>query len=416
MPKELRKKRNCSFVFLLIAEGWLCLAVIWSVYQPYVMERFEIGNGAASQPYSINLGINIVGQLLAGHLLRRKCSLKKVMYLGTILSILGLVLMAVTPVSMPWMLNISFGLLLGIGIGIAYNAIYVAVLQWFPEKRGMALGFVATSVGIMGFILTYLVNIWLENLGFTRATWILAICFGVFSMVGCRFAQMAPEDINTYVEENSIAQRVHNYTVREMIRTKEFFLIFTYITVALISYRMVTPMTITMGMERGVDNSVCVMIALACTVANTCARFLVPIIAEKISRNRMLIILFVIDSVASLLLIFATGWLYVICVPALAVCFGGFIGINPAMSADYFGTENAGQNNSVLSMGSSVVTLIVPYFVSVLENTDYGYAGMFAMASVPTLLGLSVVIILFRKKKKNSAEDISSVQGVVYER
>lgn len=416
VPKELRKKRNCSFVFLVIAEGWLCLAVIWSVYQPYVMERFGIGNGAASQPYSINLGINIVGQLLAGYLLRRKCSLKKVMYLGTVLSILGLILMAVTPVSMPWMLNVSFGLLLGIGIGIAYNAIYVAVIQWFPEKRGMALGFVATSVGIMGFILTYLVNAWLKNFGYTRATWILAICFGVFSMAGCRFANMAPKDIDTYFEGDSKVEKVHNYTVKEMVRTKEFYLIFTYITVALIAYRMVTPMTITMGMDRGVSNSVCVMIALACTVANTCARFFIPIISEKISRNLMLVILFVVDSTASLLLIFATGWLYAVCVPALAACFGGFIGINPAMSADYFGTENAGQNNSVLSLGSSIVTLIVPFIVSVLEKTDYGYAGMFVMASVPTLLGLCSVIVLFRMKKKNGTDDLSSVQGVAYER
>lgn len=416
LPENLKKDRRRSFLFLLVAEGWLCLAVVWSVYQPYVMERFGIGNGFASQPYAINLGVNIIGQLWSGYLLKKKVALKKVMYLGTLLSTGGLAAMAFTPLGLPWCLNISYGLLLGIGIGISYNAIYVAVIQWFPEKRGMALGFVATSVGVTGFVLTYFANLWLKSYGFFAATCILTAGFAFCSFLGCRFAHMAPAQIESYFETSEKVQTVRNYSAGEMVKTKEFLLMFLYLTVAMISYRMVTPMTITMGMDRNVSNEVCVMITLACTIANTCARFFIPILSEKISRNRMLVVLFMLDTSASLLLIFATGWLYVICVPVLALCFGGFVGIDPALAADYFGTENAGQNNSILTIGSSVVTLIVPHIVSILEKTVYGYAGMFTMASVLTAAGLLAVIILQQWKQKEKSTKSQWVQGVVYER
>ena len=216
----------------------------------------------------------------------------------------------------------------------------------------MALGFVATSVGVTGFILTYFVNLWLKSYGFFAATCILTAGFALCSFVGCRFAHMAPAQIESYFETNEKVQTVRNYGAGEMVKTKEFLLMFLYLTVAMISYRMVTPMTITMGMDRNVSNEVCVMITLACTIANTYARFFIPILSEKISGNRMLVVLFVLDASASLLLIFAAGWLYVICVPVLALCFGGFIGIDPVLAADYFGTENAGQNNSILTIVS----------------------------------------------------------------
>lgn len=404
LPKKIRMQRIVSFILLLIVEGLLCVAQIWSVYQPYIIERFNMGNGSASRPYSVNLAIYTIGQLIAGAWIRKGWSTKKVINIGTLASMLGLFLMMITPVNMSWSLNLTFGVLVGIGTGITYNGIYVAVVQWFPEKRGTALGLVATSVGITGLLMTFLVNKWLGKFGFTKATLIFFITFAVFSLTGGIFAKMPPKEMKKYIKINNKTGTEKNYTAQEMIKTKEFLLFVIYLTVALVSYRMAAPMTITMGMDRGVSNEVCVLITCFNMIANTCGRFFVPIIAEKLSRNRMLIVIFLINTVASVILIFARGWLYVICIPVLAFCFGGFLGINPALSVDYFGSKNAGQNNSILSIGSSIITLIMPSVVSIFEKTVFGYAGMFTISSLLTALGLFATIKLNAMKGNKKVE------------
>ena len=53
------------------------------------------------------------------------------------------------------MLYLTYGLLGGIGTGIVYVGVIGHMVQWFPDKRGLATGLVAAGYG-MGALLTTL--------------------------------------------------------------------------------------------------------------------------------------------------------------------------------------------------------------------------------------------------------------------
>src|SRR5690606_29011410 len=53
------------------------------------------------------------------------------------------------------MLYLAYGVLGGLGTGIVYIGVIGHMVQWFPDKRGLATGFVAAGYG-MGALLTTL--------------------------------------------------------------------------------------------------------------------------------------------------------------------------------------------------------------------------------------------------------------------
>ena len=53
------------------------------------------------------------------------------------------------------MLYLTYGLLGGIGTGIVYIGVIGHMVQWFPDKRGLATGLVAAGYGIGALLTTF---------------------------------------------------------------------------------------------------------------------------------------------------------------------------------------------------------------------------------------------------------------------
>ena len=49
---------------------------------------------------------------------------------------LGLILTSMLPEDMPWLIYITYGVLAGIGVGLAYAGATNCLQKWFPTKRG----------------------------------------------------------------------------------------------------------------------------------------------------------------------------------------------------------------------------------------------------------------------------------------
>ena len=52
-------------------------------------------------------------------------------------------------------LYLTYGLLGGIGTGIVYVGVIGHMVQWFPDKRGLATGLVAAGYGIGALLTTF---------------------------------------------------------------------------------------------------------------------------------------------------------------------------------------------------------------------------------------------------------------------
>src|ERR1700752_4249217 len=84
------------------------------------------------------------------------------------------------------MLYMTYGLLGGIGTGIVYVGVVGHMVQWFPDKRGLATGLAAAGYGFGAILTTFPISDVM-----TRSSYRYALVeFGsVFGLVGLIAAQ-----------------------------------------------------------------------------------------------------------------------------------------------------------------------------------------------------------------------------------
>ena len=67
------------------------------------------------------------------------------------------------------MLYATYGLLGGIGTGIVYVGVIGHMVQWFPDRRGLATGLVAAGYGVGAILTTFPVSSLLKQAGHQQA-------------------------------------------------------------------------------------------------------------------------------------------------------------------------------------------------------------------------------------------------------
>ncbi len=160
MAQTNRKLVLIMGMFTMATGGML---YAWSVIQPYILDYFSIDASAASIPFSINLGIFVVGSIIGGKL-QKKNGIQKSLRIGIGINFVGLIITAFIPASAFWLVVVSFGAITGIGGGIVYNTLITAVQKYFPDRKGMATGAILCMIGVSGFYMSPLINYILQEL------------------------------------------------------------------------------------------------------------------------------------------------------------------------------------------------------------------------------------------------------------
>src|SRR5512136_281332 len=134
----------------------LCLGTIysWSVFVAPLTSFFtkDLGQAVTASdillPFSVFLAFFAITMLFAGKYIEQYGP-RNVTIAGGILTGLGWLLASfATSVSM---LYIVYGIIGGIGVGIAYGVPVAVAARWFPDRRGLAVGLTLLGFGFSAF-------------------------------------------------------------------------------------------------------------------------------------------------------------------------------------------------------------------------------------------------------------------------
>lgn len=156
---------------------------IWTVFQPYVKEEYGLTTAASSQPFTIIIGIFAVGNMLGG-CLQHKVGARKTIFLGSFVMCAGFFLAAMAPRSMPWLIDLGYGALGGLGSGCAFSMLTAVPQAWFPDRRGMVSGITIGMVGLSGILMNPLCDWFLSSFGYRTAMLLVTLIYAVLSLGG----------------------------------------------------------------------------------------------------------------------------------------------------------------------------------------------------------------------------------------
>src|SRR3977135_294862 len=169
--------------------GLICMVVISSPQYVWALltQPLTAGLGTTLPQLQITFSILIVVQTFLSPwqgVLVDRFGPRLLLSIGVLITGLSWVLAA--QASTLTMLYLTYGLLGGIGTGVVYVGVVGHMVQWFPDKRGLATGLVAAGYGIGALLTTFPIAAVLRESTYQDALMRLGVVFGLVGLVAAQ--------------------------------------------------------------------------------------------------------------------------------------------------------------------------------------------------------------------------------------
>jgi len=410
-----------------IKDGWkvllagLCINLTigvvysWSVIKKALISEWGWTNSEASLPYTVAIVAWALCNYFAGTL-QDKIGPRKVVTLGAIFTGLGLVLSSFSQ-SVP-LLIVTYGILTGAGIGFAYASVTPPALKWFhPSQKGMVAGIVVSGMGLASLYIAPLTTSLLNSYGISRTFFVLGTFILVVSTLVAQLINNPPAGYIPPVPANTPKSMASNLSPkdivwREMIKTRQFYLLWVMFTFASSAGLMIIGNIATIAKSQAdMENGFYLVGLLA--IFNAGGRLAAGFLSDKIGRVRMMMIVFVLQAVNMLMFAAYSTPLAISVGTAIAgIGYGALLSLFPSIISDFYGVKNFGGNYGILYTAWGVAGTIGPIVAGIAVDRTGAYnlaymisAGLLAVAFVLAFLTKPVSIAI--KIDMPSAEQIA---------
>lgn len=370
----------------------------WSVFQAALLETNASRGWELSQTslaFSISFAMVPIGMIIFGPKVDAQGP-KKFVFLGGILFGLGLFLTGFAS-SIP-MLYLTYGVLLGLGIGSAYGAATSVAVKWFPDKKGLAGGLTAAGFGSGPIILSPIIKSLIASVGVYRTFNILG---AILLIVICGASLVMKKAPAPKVATDQVVPTGKTY--KEMLREGNFWLLWLIYTLGATGGMMIIGTASDIAKTYSLADPVVVVMLVG--LANTFGRIFWGAVSDKIGRYYTVVAMFIV--VAGGLFLLASnqtlGSIFgVIGVMMVALSFGGFLGAFPGITAENWGVQNAGSNYGWMFTAYGVAALFGPQLgtnIKAANNGDYTFAFFIVIAMA--VVGMVLQLYFIKRLKKS---------------
>jgi MFS family permease len=401
MNKNIDKKRWGILAAVCLIN--LCLGSIyaWSVFSSSMTEYFNntlhlnIGPGDMAIVYTI---ANSVGPItmISGGWFNDRLGPKKVIALGGIMFGGGMIISGfATSISF---LIISYGLIAGLGLGMAYGATISTGVKYFPDKRGLIGGITTAVYGMSSVILPPVVTIIVNKFDAPFAFKIVGAAFLVIIVVCTFFLEQCPDGYlpEGYTPPAAVAGG-KNMNWKEMMKTPVFYVMMLLLTCGAFSGMMV------ISQASAVAQGMVGMSAIAASTAvsvlalfNATGRILAGYISDKIGRINTLMAACAL-SVIGLLCLYLSGLntvaIFYVGLSIVGISFGSFMGVFPGFTADQFGAKHNSVNYGIMFIGFAIAGYFGPQIMRNIFAQTGAYQNAFLIACGLSIAGILLTFV-----------------------
>ena len=381
----------CIIINLCLGAGYA-----WSVFQGPLVELFGFSAAKATLAFSISFGMGPVGMILFGPILDKRGP-RLITFLGGLLFGLGFIMTSFMK-SLGW-LYLSYGLISGLGIGMAYGATIATTVTLFPDKRGLASGLNAAGFGSGAIVFAPVAANLIQLYGVLSAFRILGIAILII-ICTCSLILSVPKKEGG---ERRVSER--DKRPSEMLRTASFWVLWFIYIMGSISGMMIIGHASPISQDHlGFTLALATAIVSIVSLSNTLGRILWGSISDRFDRYAVVSMMFGVSTIG-LLIMFAHIHPYfsVVGVILIALCYGGFLGIFPGITVENFGEAFNGTNYGFMFTACGIAAAVGPVLAASVKEANNGdYSMAFLVAAGLNIIGLALMMIFRKKAQKNA--------------
>lgn len=357
-------------------------------------------------PYIVSLAMFALTMPLVGKYIE-KMGPRKVGMIGGVIVGLGWILasFATSPIT----LAVLYGLVAGVGVGIAYNCPITTAARWFPDKRGLAVGLTLLGFGFSAFITGKMADSLTASMGIFNTFRTLGIIFLILIVVLSMFLVFPPAGWCPTGWKPPVAAAgapKSEFTRSEMTKTKTFMGLWVCYVIGALAGLMAIGVAKPAGLEIAANANMEVIAAgvlmtnlvLPFAFCNAVGRPIFGTLTDKLTPPRAAVLSYVLIIIASLLVYLnpTNVNMYAISFSILWLCLGGWLAIAPAATASYFGTKDYARNYGLVFTAYGVGAIIGNLMAGAAKDMLGGYVNVFPYVIILAVVGIVVALVMLK--------------------
>lgn len=379
----------------------MCLGTVYSysIFRAPVEELFHAGTTKSGFPYMTALAFYSIFMFLTGRFLDRYKP-RNIILVGCVLVVLGWILSMYAPNI--YVLTLTYGLIGGSGVGIVYGAPMTVVARWFPEKKGLTVGFVLVGFGLSPLVTAPLAGRLIEAYGLRRTFFIIGIAFlFLIPLLSIPFRYPSDEEESLFMQKARKGSNGADLDTRTMVKTKSFKGLYSCFILGSMIGLMLVGMTSSVGKELiGLSAKEVAGLVSIFAILNGIGRPAFGYITDKISVKRAMLLSYVLIVTASILMLFAnqgSKLLFVIAFVIFWFNLGGWLAIAPAATLSMYGVHHYSQNYGVVFTAYGIAAVVGVSTSGIIIDYFKHYHYVFYFIIVMCTIGIVLSRWLFRE-------------------
>ena len=357
----------------------------WSILRVEVENVYNTNTLQSGLPYMTSLFFYALSMMITGRLLKQK-NTQKIAIIGVLLISLGWLLASQSGTLIS--LTLSYGVLIGIGVGMVYGIPIFIINQRF-KKSGFYAGIVLSGFGASPLLTAPIVHLWIQNVGLQQ-TFLNMSMISIIILLPLTFLLKYSQDsISTHP-----SLTVKPFSLKTFVLLYTMFLLATTIGLTMIglSYRIGV-------VNYGFNTNAVAMSVSAFALMNGLSR---PLFGKIVDAKGFLYaagLSIILVNLATLIAVMNQGdnlLLYGISMGLYWFNLGAWLAMLPASIKHYFGTHSYAKNYGLMftsyGFGAILGTLFSGTVLDLFFSTRYLYFAVFINFS------FLVIISLFLKK------------------
>lgn len=400
MLEQSAKPLSIRWLYLAVSTLSMLFAGViysWSILKVPLAKDFGWNPSQLAMNYTVTMSFFCIGGLFSGLTLKR-ITPKNVLLIAAASTAAGFIWASNLKGSIIY-LYLSYGVLCGGGIGMAYNVLLAATNAWFPDKKGTSSGIQMMAFGasslIIGSMASWMISA--EAIGWRMTYMVLGISTGIMLIIAAMVLRLPPTGVKLPIPKPNRRRskdeiETKDYTTGEMVRRFTFWRFFLFaITLAAVGNTVIS-MARDLALSVGAKAGLATTLVGVLSICNGLGRLFSGILFDLIGRRKTML-------VGSLLTISAPAFLLTavlqnsvtLCVVGLCLT-GLSYGFSPTMSSTFtmtfYGPRNFAMNFSMIN------TMLIPTsFVPTLAGTMITKTGSY-MAPMIMLIVSSIISLV----------------------
>ena len=395
----MSKNKALNYRWFILAVGVITMLFAGIIYAWSILKvPFQTELGFTTDSLALNFTLTMSFFCLGGlgsSWLSKKIGIRFSILISGVFAGIGFILTSFLKEGQTPLIYVTYALMSGLGIGMAYILIISTVNSWFPDKKGLSSGALMMGFGASSLILGNLADsLFKSSIGWRATYIILGIALGAVVCVSALFIKRPNADIvfpapKKRSKAAAEAFEIKDYKPTEMIKTFTFWRAFIFLVCVTAVGNSVISFARDLALSVGAETALATTLVGVLAVCNGLGRIITGAVFDTMGRRFTML-------GANILTIIAAGTtLIAVSINSLPLCIAGLCltgmsyGASPTVASvftsAFYGTKHFAANLGVMNFNLMCASFVATACSSILTATA-GY-------TIPFVLLLSLAVI-----------------------